>query len=41
MSGAYIAIVGAAVAAILAGCGSAIGVGLAGQAAAGEKENGD
>ena len=35
MSGAYIAIVGAAVAAILAGCGSAIGVGLAGQAAAG------
>ena len=35
MSGAYIAIVGAAIAAILAGCGSAIGVGLAGQAAAG------
>ena len=35
MDGAYIAIIGAAVAAILAGCGSAIGVGIAGQAAAG------
>lgn len=35
MDGAYIAIIGAAVSAILAGCGSAIGVGIAGQAAAG------
>lgn len=35
MNGAYIAIIGAALAAILAGCGSAIGVGIAGQAAAG------
>ena len=30
MDGAYIAIIGAAVSAILAGCGSAIGVGIAG-----------
>ena len=35
MNGAYIAIIGAALAAILAGCGYAIGVGIAGQAAAG------
>lgn len=33
--GAYIAIIGAALAALMAGCGSAIGVGIAGQAAAG------
>ncbi len=35
MNGAFIAIIGAALAALLAGCGSAIGVGIAGQAAAG------
>ena len=35
MSGIAIALIGAAVAAALAGCGSAIGVGIAGQAAAG------
>lgn len=35
MNGAYIAIIGAALAALFAGCGSAIGVGIAGQAAAG------
>ena len=35
MSGLAIALLGAAIAAILAGCGSAIGVGTAGQAAAG------
>ncbi|MEG1608314.1 MAG: V-type ATP synthase subunit K [Clostridia bacterium] len=35
MNGAYIAIIGAALAALMAGCGSAIGVGVAGQAAAG------
>lgn len=35
MNGVYIAMVGAALAALLAGCGSAIGVGIAGQAAAG------
>lgn len=33
--GAYISLFGAALAALLAGCGSAIGVGIAGQAAAG------
>ena len=33
--GVYIAMIGAALAALLAGCGSAIGVGIAGQAAAG------
>ena len=33
--GVYIAMIGAALAAMLAGCGSAIGVGIAGQAAAG------
>ena len=35
MNGAYIALIGAALAALMAGCGSAIGVGIAGQAAAG------
>ncbi len=35
MSGMAIALIGAALAAALAGCGSAIGVGIAGQAAAG------
>ena len=35
MNGVYIAMVGAALAALFAGCGSAIGVGVAGQAAAG------
>ena len=35
MSGIAIALIGAALAAIFAGCGSAIGVGTAGQAAAG------
>lgn len=35
MNGEHIAIIGAAIAAIMAGCGSAIGVGMAGQAAAG------
>ena len=35
MSGLAIALLGAAIAAIMAGCGSAIGVGTAGQAAAG------
>lgn len=35
MNGAYIAMIGAALAALMAGCGSAIGVGIAGQAAAG------
>lgn len=35
MSGLAIALIGAALAAALAGCGSAIGVGMAGQAAAG------
>ena len=35
MYGVYIAMVGAALAALFAGCGSAIGVGVAGQAAAG------
>lgn len=34
-NGAYIAMIGAALAALMAGCGSAIGVGIAGQAAAG------
>ena len=33
--GVYIAMIGAALAALLAGCGSAIGVGIAGKAAAG------
>jgi len=35
MSGIAIALIGAALAAAMAGCGSAIGVGIAGQAAAG------
>jgi len=35
MSGMAIALIGAALAAAMAGCGSAIGVGIAGQAAAG------
>lgn len=35
MNGVYIAMIGAALAALFAGCGSAIGVGIAGQAAAG------
>ena len=35
MNGVYIGMIGAALAALLAGCGSAIGVGVAGQAAAG------
>ncbi|MDE7215556.1 MAG: V-type ATP synthase subunit K [Clostridia bacterium] len=35
MNGVYIGMIGAAVAALMAGCGSAIGVGVAGQAAAG------
>ncbi len=35
MNGVYIAMVGAALAALFAGCGSAIGVGVAGRAAAG------
>lgn len=35
MNGVYVAMVGAALAALFAGCGSAIGVGIAGQAAAG------
>ena len=35
MNGVYIAMVGAALAALMAGCGSAIGVGISGQAAAG------
>lgn len=35
MNGVYIAMAGAALAALMAGCGSAIGVGIAGQAAAG------
>ena len=34
-TGTYLAIAGAAIAALFAGCGSAIGVGIAGQAAAG------
>ncbi|MEG1645902.1 MAG: V-type ATP synthase subunit K [Clostridia bacterium] len=34
-NGVYIALFGAAIAALLSGCGSAIGVGIAGQAAAG------
>ena len=35
MNGVYVAMIGAALAALFAGCGSAIGVGIAGQAAAG------
>ena len=35
MNGVYIAMIGAALAALFAGCGSAVGVGIAGQAAAG------
>ncbi|MDE6758795.1 MAG: V-type ATP synthase subunit K [Clostridia bacterium] len=35
MNGVYIGMIGAALAALMAGCGSAIGVGVAGQAAAG------
>lgn len=35
MDGLYLALIGAALAALLAGCGSAMGVGMAGQAAAG------
>ncbi len=35
MNGVYIGMIGAALAALFAGCGSAIGVGIAGQAAAG------
>ena len=35
MNGVYIAMAGAALAALMAGCGSAIGVGISGQAAAG------
>ncbi len=35
MNGVYIGKIGAALAALMAGCGSAIGVGVAGQAAAG------
>ena len=35
MNGVYIGMIGAALAALMAGCGSAIGVGIAGQAAAG------
>ncbi len=35
MNGVYIGLIGAALAALMAGCGSAIGVGVAGQAAAG------
>ena len=35
MYGVYIGMIGAALAALMAGCGSAIGVGVAGQAAAG------